>query len=131
LGSYAPAGTELAEVADLRTLRARIYVSEHDIYKFRVGSEARLQVDGIASKRDTRVVSVAPLNSQLAPGLEDVGQYQGTRPPNFYVVDLLVPNEDGLLRPGMAGTARLYGRRRSLAGLAGEDVANFFGRKVW
>ncbi|MGB8582861.1 MAG: efflux RND transporter periplasmic adaptor subunit [Candidatus Sulfotelmatobacter sp.] len=131
VGAYAPAGTELAEVADLRNLQVRIYVSEHEIYKFRVGSEARLQVDGISSKRDTRVVSVAPLNSQLAPGLEDVGQYQGTRPPNFYVVDLLVPNEDGVLRPGMAGTARLYGRRRSLAGLVAQDVANFFGRKVW
>jgi len=131
LGAYAPAGTELAEVADLRTLRARIYISEHEIYKFRAGSAARLQVDGISSKRDTRVVSIATLNSQLAQGLEDVGQYQGTRPPNFYVVNLLVPNDDGLLRPGMAGTARLYGRRRSLAGLIAQDVANFFGRKVW
>jgi len=131
VGAYAPAGTELAEVADLRTLLVRIFVSEHEIYKFRLGSEARLQVDGISSKRDTRVVAIAPLNSQLAPGLEDVGQYQGTRPPNFYVVDLLVPNQDGTLRPGMAGTARLYGRRRSLAGLIAQDAANFFGRKVW
>jgi len=131
VGAYAPAGTELVEVADLRNLRVRIYISEHEIYKLQVGSEARLQVDGIASKRDTRVVTIAPLNSQLAPGLEDVGQYQGTRPPNFYVVDLLVPNKDGLLKPGMAGTARLYGRRRSLAGLVAQDVDNFFGRKIW
>jgi putative peptide zinc metalloprotease protein len=131
VGAYAPAGTELAEVADLRTLLVRIYVSEHEIYKFRVGSEARLQVEGIPNKRDTRVVGIAPLNSRLAAGLEDLSQYQGTRPPNFYVVDLLVPNEDGSLRPGMAGTARIYGRRRSLAGLISQDVANFFGRKVW
>jgi|HubBroStandDraft_6_1064221.scaffolds.fasta_scaffold00981_6 putative peptide zinc metalloprotease protein len=131
VGAYAPAGTELVEVADLRNLRVRIYISEHEIYKFQAGSEARLQVDGISSKRDTRVVNIAPLNSQLAAGLEDVGQYQGTRPPNFYVVDLLVPNKDGLLKPGMAGTARLYGRRRSLAGLVAQDVTNFFGRKVW
>jgi multidrug resistance efflux pump len=131
IGAYAPSGTELAEVADLRTLRVRIYVSEHEIYEFRVGSDARLQVDGISSKRSTRVVGIAPLNSELAPGLEDLGQYQGTRPPNFYVVDLLVPNQDGLLKPGMAGTARLYGRRRSLAGLVAQAVANFFGRKVW
>jgi hypothetical protein len=44
---------------------------------------------------------------------------------------LLVPNKDGLLKPGMAGTARLYGRRRSLAGFVAQDVDNFFGRKIW
>ena len=131
LGAYAPAGTELAEIADLSTLRVRIYVSEHAIYKFRIGSEARLQVDGIWRKRDTRAVAIAPLSSRLPPGLEDLGQYKGTRPPNFYVVDIVVSNEDGSLKPGMTGTARLYGRRRSVAGFATQEIANFLGRKVW
>jgi putative peptide zinc metalloprotease protein len=131
VGSYAPAGTEIAEVADLRTLQARIYVPEHEIYKFRTGSEARMQVEGISRKVDAHVAAIAPLSSQLPHGMEDLGQYQGIRPPNFYVVDLLVRNDDGTLRPGMAGTARLYGRRRSLGGLATQEVANFLGRKLW
>src|SRR5262249_49002608 len=33
LGSYLREGTEVAEVADLAALRARIYVSEYDMYK--------------------------------------------------------------------------------------------------
>jgi putative peptide zinc metalloprotease protein len=131
VGSYAPAGTEIAEVADLRTLQARIYVPEHEIYKFRTGSEARMQVEGISRKVDAHVAAIAPLSSQPPHGMEDLGQYQGIRPPNFYVVDLLVRNDDGTLRPGMAGTARLYGRRRSLGGLATQEVANFLGRKLW
>ena len=131
LGSYAPAGTELAEIADLSQLRARIYVSEHEIFKFQVGSDARLQVDGQLAKQDTRAVAIAPLSSQIPAGLEVADQYKGIRPPNFYVVDLLVSNQDGSMKPGMAGTARLYGRRRSLGGLAYQEVANFFGRKVW
>jgi len=131
VGSYASPGTEVAEIADLRTLLARIYISEHEIYKFRVGSEARLQVEGISKKRATRVASIAPLSSELPHGLGDAGQYQGIRPPNFYAVALLIPNDDGALKPGMVGTARLYGRRRSIAGFLAQEVANFVGRKVW
>lgn len=131
VGVYAPAGTELAEIADLNTLLARIYVSEHEIYKFHVGSEAQLQVEGASRKRATRVISIAPISSELPSGLGDAGQYQGIRPPNFYAVCLLIPNENGTLKPGMAGTARIYGRRRSLGGLAVQEIANFWGRKVW
>jgi len=131
MGSYVPAGTELAEVADLRDLRARIYVPEHEIYKFNVGSQARLQVEGILNKRDTRVVAIAALSSAIPAGLEEVAQYKGTRAPNFFMVDLMVGNANGILRPGMVGTARVYGRRRSLAGFATQEIANFLGRKIW
>ena len=131
IGSYVPAGTELAEVADLHNLRARIYVPEHEIYKFHVGSPARLQVEGILGKRDTRVAAIAALSSAIPAGLEEVAQYKGIRAPNFFTVDLTIANADGTLRPGMVGFARAYGRRRSLAGLAAQEVANFLGRKVW
>ena len=52
LGSYVTPGTELFEVADLSVLRARIYISEHDMYKIHVGAPARLQVEGKLSKSD-------------------------------------------------------------------------------
>ena len=131
VGVYAPAGTELAEIADLSTLLARIYVSEHEIYKFHVGSEAKIQVEGASRKRTTHVISISPISSEVPSGLSDAGQYQGIRPPNFYAVSLLIPNDNGTLKPGMAGTARIYGRRRSLGGLAAQEIANFWGRKVW
>jgi hypothetical protein len=31
----------------------------------------------------------------------------------------------------MTGSARVYGERRSLAGMAAEWIANFWGRKFW
>jgi multidrug resistance efflux pump len=130
-GGYATAGMELMEVADLSELRVRIYVSEHEIYKFRVGSPGRIEVDSLARKRDARVEAIAPLSTQIPEGLEETGQYKGIRPPNFYPVDLAIPNGDGVMKPGMVGTARIYGRRCSLAVLAGQEIANFFGRKIW
>jgi len=131
LGSYVTAGTELVEIADVSTLRARIYVSEHEMYKVKSGSSARLGVDGGVRIWEAQATAVAPLSAEIAPGLMDLSKYVGMSPPNFYVVDLLVQNPQHELKPGMVGTARVYGARRSLAGLVWLEVANFFGRKIW
>jgi hypothetical protein len=49
----------------------------------------------------------------------------------FYVVDLSISNSQNLLRPGMVGTARIYGKPKSLAGLLWEGLQEFMGRKLW
>jgi len=131
LGTYLVEGTELVEVTDLNTLRVRIYVSEHDMYKLRPNSYARLQIDGMFGLREARVMAVAPESAQIPPGLIDLTKYKGLRPPNFYVADLLLANPRGDLRSGMIGTARFYGKRSSLARLAWKNVTDFVGRKVW
>jgi putative peptide zinc metalloprotease protein len=131
LGSYVVAGTELVEVADLNTLRARIYVSEHDLYKLRADASGRLRIDGAFKSWNATVGSIAPAASGIAPGLSDLNKYAGMRAPTFYVVDLLVTNSRDELKPGMIGTARIYGDRRTLFGLIWSEIANFFGRKFW
>jgi multidrug efflux pump subunit AcrA (membrane-fusion protein) len=131
LGAYVPAGTELVEVADLGIMRARIYVSEHDMYKLRVGSRASLQVEGILKKWNAQALAISPVSTEIDSGLKGQTQYQGMRPPNFYSAELLVANPDGRLKPGMSGTARVYGQRRSLAGFILQEAMNFVGRKVW
>ncbi len=131
LGAYVPAGTELVEVADLGIMRARIYVSEHDMYKLRVGSRASLQVEGILKKWNAHALAISPVSTEIDSGLKSQTQYQGMRPPNFYSAELLVANPDGRLKPGMSGTARVYGQRRSLAGFIWQEAMNFVGRKVW
>jgi putative peptide zinc metalloprotease protein len=131
LGSYVTVGTELAEVDDARTMRARIYVSEYEMYKYRPNSTARLHVDGIFRKWDTRSLTVSPTSSEIAPELLDLSKFKGMRAPTFYALDLLVKNEEGRLKPGMVGTARIYSRHRSIAGLAYRAAADFTGRKLW
>src|SRR5579864_1082299 len=131
LGAYYPEGTELLEVANLDELRARVYLSEHDMHKLRPNSYARFDVDGRFGLRKVDVVRVAPASEQISPGLIDLTKYKGLRPPNFYAADLLINNSDHSLKPGMVGTARLYGKRSSLAQLAWRNVADFLGRKFW
>jgi putative peptide zinc metalloprotease protein len=131
LGSYVTAGTELAEVDDTRIMRARIYVSEHEMYKYRADSVARLQADGTSRKWDAGSLTVSPTSSEIAPGLLDMEKFKGMHAPSFYAIDLRVENENGGLKPGMVGTARVYGRHRSIAGFCYQAVADFAGRKLW
>jgi multidrug efflux pump subunit AcrA (membrane-fusion protein) len=131
LGSYVTSGTDLVEVADLSRMRARIYVSEHDMYKVKVGARARLGVEGLLQKWDARAVGIAPVSTEIDPSLADQTRYKGLSPPNFYLADILVDNPDGQLKPGMRGTARVYGERRSVAGFGWLEIKNFVGRKVW
>jgi len=131
LGSYLTEGQELLEVADLTSLRARIYISEYDFYKVRQAAKARLQVPGSMHGWLAEIVSVAPRATEIDPRLLDKPELQGMNPPQFYIVDLTVKNPDGILKPGMTGTARVYGQRRSLFGLSWELISDFFARKVW
>ncbi len=131
LGTYVTTGTELAEVDDTRTMRARIYVSESEMYKYRPNSLTQLQVEGIFQKWDAGSPTVSPTSSESAPGLLDLSKFKGMRAPTFYAIDLLVKNENGRLKPGMVGTAWLYGRRRSIAGLCYQAMVDFAGRKLW
>jgi putative peptide zinc metalloprotease protein len=131
LGSYVTAGTELAEVDDTRTMRARIYVSEYEIYKYRPNSFARMHVDGTFRKWDAGSLRVSPASSEIAPGLLDLSKFKGMHSPTFYEIDLLARNDDRSLKPGMVGTARVYGRRQSIAGFCYREIADFAGRKLW
>jgi hypothetical protein len=112
-------------------MRARIYVSEHDLYKVKVGQSARLEVQGFFNKRDSNVVGVAAVATEMDPKLLGEGKFAGLLPPNFYIVDLQIANPDFNLKPGMIGLARIYGDRRSVAGFVWQNVSRFFARKVW
>ena len=131
LGAYLPEGTEVAEVADVSQMRARLYVSEHDMFKLWLGAPAWLEVDGFARKWRSEADSISAVSSPSDARVADRNQYSGLNPPMFYVVDLTIPNPGEVLKPGMVGTGRIYGVRRSLAGLTWEGIREFFGRKVW
>ena len=131
LGSFIPLGNEVAEVDDTRIMRARVYVSEYDLHKYHPEARSRLQVDGMLGSWDARKLQLSPAASDTPLALIDLTKFKGMRPPTFYEMNLFVSNSDGRLKPGMVGTARIYGRRRSLATFAVAEIANFFGRKVW
>ena len=131
MGSYLSEGTALLEVADLSTMRARIYVSEYDLRRIQPDAPARVQVQGLLGRWDARTTSIAARPTEMAPELRGEAKLKGLNPPHFYLVELRIENSEETLKPGMEGTARVYGRRRSLAAMGGETILNFWGRKLW
>jgi putative peptide zinc metalloprotease protein len=131
LGSHVAEGTELAAVADLATMRARMFISEYDLHRLKLGAPARLMVDGSVHKVNTEVASLAPRSSGIDPALVEPNKFQGLRAPNYYVVDMLIANPEGSLKPGMVGMARVYGPRRSVLGLMWAGAKRGLVRKLW
>jgi putative peptide zinc metalloprotease protein len=131
LGRYLTEGTEAVEIADTRTLRARVYIPESDLRNVHVNSPAVLKTDTSVFAISARVSSVSPAPQPLTPGLEPPTQYAGIRPPQHYAIEILVPNADGKLRYGMTGDAKVFVRYRGIAGFVWEYVRDLFARKVW
>ncbi|MGH9557079.1 MAG: HlyD family efflux transporter periplasmic adaptor subunit [Terriglobales bacterium] len=131
IGSRVDAGAELVEVADLSTLRARIFVPEFAVRKTEVGAQARLLPDAAVFSTVGIVKSLAPASSEIEAGLASKAQYRGIRPPTFYVINIEVENPRHQWNAGMAGTALIYVGRRSIAGFAAEAGWDFVRRKLW
>ncbi len=112
-------------------MKARIYISEWEVRKVQPDAPARIAVDGMLRKWSARVISVSTRPTEMDPRLLPENQLKGTNPPHFYFVQIVVPNADGRLKPGMLGEGRVYGERRSLGMMAIEGISSFFGRKIW
>jgi putative peptide zinc metalloprotease protein len=131
LGAYLKEGTEFLEIADLSRMKARIYISEYDLYKVRAGGTAKLQLDGMLRRRDGQVALVSARPTDMPTWAQPDEKDSRDAPPQFYFVDILLENAGNEMKPGMTGVARVYGNRRSLGGMTLEVVKNFWGRKLW
>jgi multidrug resistance efflux pump len=131
IGTYILAGTEVAEVADMSAMRARIYVAESDLRKVQEGSRASIHVNGMLSSLEGAAIAISPATVDIPEGVMEKEQYVGLHTPHYYVVDIDVPNRASSLKIGMTGEAKVFVRRRSVAGMLEENVGNFVSRKIW
>src|SRR5207302_8777937 len=131
IGFRVEPGATLAEVADLSTFQARIYIPEASLPKVRVGATAGLAVAGRPFPIRGNVQTVALASEEMDAGVMATSTFQGLRAPVFYVATVSVDNTSGSLKNGMTGTAKIFVQRRSIAGFVLEQVRDFVQRKVW
>jgi putative peptide zinc metalloprotease protein len=129
IGSYVKEGTELAEVADLSSMRARIYLPEFDVGKVHAGEPVTIYLFTAGSVTGT-IESVATEPQELPAGLRHKEDYKGIREANFYPAIAVVRN-DGKLVDGMSGVAKVFVQRRSSVGLLWKVAREFTSRKLW
>jgi putative peptide zinc metalloprotease protein len=131
VGSFVQAGELLADVEDGRTLKARIFIPEFEMQRIRPGAPASLKLESLFWPIRGQVTWLAPTSSELAPGFAQQEKYKGIAPPSYYVATVLVPNDSGMLRPGMSGDAKIQVRRQAMAGFAWRTARELLQRKIW
>jgi len=130
-GSIVDLGTELVEVDDISSLRARIFIPEFQVPKVSAEAEVSLKLQSRFQPLLGKVNSMAPVATLIDSGLVDETQYKGIAPPAYYVATVLLANPDEKIMPGMSGDAKINVRRRSIAALLFEDLREFASRKIW
>jgi putative peptide zinc metalloprotease protein len=120
-GSYLDAGSTIAEIADTREMRVRMFILEYAVSEVPPNAEARLLLDGRFHSKSCRIQEIKPTPSELAVGLAGEQQLKGISQLRYYVADALIPN-DGTLREGMSGDAKILVRHRSLAGFLSKEA---------
>jgi putative peptide zinc metalloprotease protein len=131
LGSHLNAGATVVEIADLSSLRARLYVPESEMREVRSGQTVSLRPDSFFKAISGAVGKIAVASSEIEPGLEPKSAFKGLVPPRYYAVTVQEPNWEGKLMDGMTGTAKIYTVRRSIVGLAWRTASEFVRRKLW
>jgi len=124
-------GSDVAEIADLSSLNARLFIPESEMKDVKVGQPVSLKADGLFSRVTGVLADLAPGSSSIEPGLQAPLPYKGLGTPPYYVGTVPQANQNGRLRYGMTGTARVYVGYRSLLGISWRAVADFVGRKLW
>jgi multidrug resistance efflux pump len=104
IGAGVDAGDAMLEVGRTDTLELNFGVHQRDVARVHVGDEVRLRVDALPQR--TFVGHVAVLGAVPSDTVDGV----------WFPVRALVPNDSGLLRPGMAAHARVLAEPGSLVG---------------
>jgi len=107
VGASVDAGDVLVDVGRTDTLELEFGVDQRDLPRVGVGDEIRLRVDALPQRTFVgRVTAVGSLPADGASADDGV----------WFPVRALVPNDAGLLRPGMTAHARVLTAPASLAG---------------
>jgi putative peptide zinc metalloprotease protein len=131
LGSHLKVGVAAVEIADLSSLRARLYVPESEMREVRTGQKVSLRPDSSFRSVSGVVAEIGLASSEIEPGLEPKSEYQGLVAPDYYAVTVHENNSQRELIYGMTGTAKIYTARRSIAGMAWSTASDFVRRKLW
>ena len=131
LGSRLAAGTTLLEIADISSLRARLFVPEAELQEVRLGQSVSLRPNSSFRILSGVVGDIALSSSEIEAGVLLKTAYKGLVPPHYYAISVWLTNPGYKLRYGMSGSAKIHIRRRSALGLVWRNANDFIRRKIW
>jgi membrane fusion protein YbhG len=103
-GEMSPAGGALLTVARLKTVWLKIYVTEKDLGRVRLGQKAAVSIDSYPGREfEGRVTWISP-QAEFTP---KTIQTEEERVKLVYAVKITVDNSEGIFKIGMPADARL------------------------
>src|SRR5271168_252837 len=132
-GSFLAAGDEFAQVVDRSTMKARILVRDWDLQDVQQGAVVRVKVVPFPYRTYSgKVGRIYPASAADHPvtQTEDL-QRLGQQLTNYFAVDMEFANPDGSLTEGMTGTAKVSGKRASLAWQASRAMWRWAHSQAW
>src|SRR5277367_3077060 len=116
-GSFLSAGDEFARIVDRSTMKARILVRDWDLQDVQQGAVVKVKVVPFPYRTFSgRVGRIYPASALDRPVTETENlERLGQKLTNYFAVDMEFSNPDGSLREGMRGTAKVSGKRASMA----------------
>lgn len=103
-GETVAAGALIATLADLARLRVKVYVTERDLGAVRLGQPVEVFVDAYPGRAFPGVISRLATEAEFTPRNL---QTKEDRVKLVYEVRVDIPNEAGVLKPGMPADVRI------------------------
>jgi len=132
-GSFLAAGDEFVRIVDRSTMKARILVRDWDLQDVQQGAVVRVKVVPFPYRTYSgKVGRIYPASAADRPvtQTEDL-QRLGQQLTNYFAVDMEFANPDGTLTEGMTGTAKVSGKRASLAWQASRAMWRWAHSQAW
>jgi putative peptide zinc metalloprotease protein len=116
LNSDVATGETLLTIVDPSQLVARLYLPVSEMDHIRVGDAVSLQLPSQFNQVHGRLGTMEGSAMPLPLGLLAGQEYKGIAQPTFYTTRMPLEGVGDSIRPGMSGQAKVFGKRRSLAG---------------
>ncbi|MGB8536919.1 MAG: HlyD family efflux transporter periplasmic adaptor subunit [Acidobacteriaceae bacterium] len=124
-------GETLLRIVDSSQLVARLYIPASDMDHVRVRDPVSLQLPFRFSEIHGRLGTVEGSALSLPQGLLAGNEYKGTLLPTLYTTRMPLGQAGNGIEPGISGRAKIFGRRRSLAGRIVIFLGNILHRHFW
>lgn len=133
VGDYLAEGESFAVLVDRSILRARVLVRDWELDNVHEGALVKLNLRAYPFRSFSGHVQQIMPAAALDRPVSDPHKLErkGQELTNYFAVTLEFQNPEEVLREGMTGTAKIYGKRYPLAVRAGRSVWRWLRSQLW
>jgi putative peptide zinc metalloprotease protein len=124
-------GETLLTIVDPSQLVARLYIPVSEMNRIQFGDPVALQLPSQFSEIKGHLGTIEGSALPLPPGMIAEKEYKGIALPTFYTTRMPLGLPRDGMRLGMSGEAKIFGRRRSLAGRVTNMLGNLLHTHFW